>query len=428
MTTEVSIMNKHAVALAADSAVTISVSSDVAPKIFHSVDKLFMLSQSRPVGIMIYGSASFMRIPWETLIKQYRKKLGDRDEACLEDYAIGFIDYLRELNRRSGSELNFVEQWHIIRFFNWFKERLQQHIDKAIKQAEMPPEDEKQRSKLIRQQLAKSLTEISKFVQSLESLEYVKGHKAKALVESNKEWLDSVWTEIFADISFTAAQKKKLLDMMYSAVGKDYFFSQNDSGIVIAGFGESELYPVMVRCNFEGFLFGRLKYSRYQVTRIDDKRRSYITPFAQSDAIYTFIQGIDPGLMRRIEQSLKKYGNSFQQQLRTSLEQQELPAEQIDQLVTAMDQFALQQSDELSTALGEYAQKTYIDPVVEAVAFLPKQELAHLAESLVTLTSLRKKMSTESETVGGPVDVAVISKGDGFVWIKRKQYFDPKSN
>ena len=32
-------------------------------------------------------------------------------------------------------------------------------------------------------------------------------------------------------------------------------------------------------------------------------------------------------------------------------------------------------------------------------------------------------MSLDSETVGGPVDVAVISKGDGFIWIDRKHYF-----
>jgi hypothetical protein len=34
----------------------------------------------------------------------------------------------------------------------------------------------------------------------------------------------------------------------------------------------------------------------------------------------------------------------------------------------------------------------------------------------------------ESETVGGPVDVALISKGDGFIWIKRKHYFKAELN
>lgn len=62
------------------------------------------------------------------------------------------------------------------------------------------------------------------------------------------------------------------------------------------------------------------------------------------------------------------------------------------------------------------------------VSLLPKDEMASLAESLVALTSLHRKVSTEVETVGGPTDVAVISKNDGFIWIKRKHYFDPKLN
>jgi len=59
---------------------------------------------------------------------------------------------------------------------------------------------------------------------------------------------------------------------------------------------------------------------------------------------------------------------------------------------------------------------------------LPKDELALMAESLVNLTCLRRKFTTDRETVGGPIDVAVISKGDGFVWIKRKHYFKQELN
>ena len=32
------------------------------------------------------------------------------------------------------------------------------------------------------------------------------------------------------------------------------------------------------------------------------------------------------------------------------------------------------------------------------------------------------------ETVGGPIDVAIISKHDGFIWKKRKLYFDKDIN
>ena len=37
-------------------------------------------------------------------------------------------------------------------------------------------------------------------------------------------------------------------------------------------------------------------------------------------------------------------------------------------------------------------------------------------------------MSFETATVGGPTDVAMITKGDGFIWIKRKHYFDAALN
>ncbi len=51
-----------------------------------------------------------------------------------------------------------------------------------------------------------------------------------------------------------------------------------------------------------------------------------------------------------------------------------------------------------------------------------------MAETLVNLTSFARKVKLGSETVGGPIDVAVISKGDGFIWIKRKHYFKQELN
>lgn len=70
MTAEIVIINQHGVAMAADSAVTIG-----SQKIINSAIKLFSLSRTEPVGIMIYGNANLLNIPWETLIKLYRKKI-----------------------------------------------------------------------------------------------------------------------------------------------------------------------------------------------------------------------------------------------------------------------------------------------------------------------------------------------------------------
>ncbi len=84
--------------------------------------------------------------------------------------------------------------------------------------------------------------------------------------------------------------------------------------------------------------------------------------------------------------------------------------------------------DEFKKEVNEYKRDRHINPIVNIVAILPKDELAAMAESLVNLTSFKRKISMQAETVGGPIDVAVISKGDGFVWIKRKRYFKPELN
>jgi hypothetical protein len=84
--------------------------------------------------------------------------------------------------------------------------------------------------------------------------------------------------------------------------------------------------------------------------------------------------------------------------------------------------------NDLDDKLSKVRFEKFIGPVISVVSMLPKDELAAMAESLVNLTSFKRKVTLESETVGGPIDVAVISKGDGFVWIKRKHYFLPELN
>src|SRR4051812_10208603 len=69
MTAEIAILNKTAIALAADSKVTLSTGGK--QKTYDTVDKLFSLSKTEPVGAMIYGNAEFVGFPWETIIKEY---------------------------------------------------------------------------------------------------------------------------------------------------------------------------------------------------------------------------------------------------------------------------------------------------------------------------------------------------------------------
>ena len=77
-------------------------------------------------------------------------------------------------------------------------------------------------------------------------------------------------------------------------------------------------------------------------------------------------------------------------------------------------------SELFKQSLKKHSETSFKQPISEALAHFSLSDLANMAETLVDLEYFRKRVSLSSETVGGPIDVAVISKGDGLVWIKRK--------
>ena len=93
MTAEIAILNLEAVALAADSAVTVQ-GSDGTQKIFLSGNKLLALSDEAPVGMLTYGSGRFMAITWEVLVKEYKRKSKNKVFSTLSEYTIDFCRFL----------------------------------------------------------------------------------------------------------------------------------------------------------------------------------------------------------------------------------------------------------------------------------------------------------------------------------------------
>ena len=59
---------------------------------------------------------------------------------------------------------------------------------------------------------------------------------------------------------------------------------------------------------------------------------------------------------------------------------------------------------------------------------LPIQDAIDLAEFLVETTMKFSKYKPGPTTVGGPIDIAAITKHEGFKWVKRKHYFNTTLN
>jgi hypothetical protein len=69
-----------------------------------------------------------------------------------------------------------------------------------------------------------------------------------------------------------------------------------------------------------------------------------------------------------------------------------------------------------------------IFPAQVFIPSMPIQDVIDIAEFLIQTTIKYVKYTPGNQTVGGPIEIASITKHEGFKWIKRKYYYDSKMN
>jgi hypothetical protein len=196
---------------------------------------------------------------------------------------------------------------------------------------------------------------------------------------------------------------------------------------VIAGFGENERFPTLIAFEIDGLYEGLVRCTETDYCDIDRRgQKAFVRPFAQKDMVDRFLHGVDDRLRAAITKYCRETVGKISQGIFDSLAiANEGDREKLMKLAAeAEDSFLRSLSDNVFSATERISRRE----IEDMVEFMPKPELAKMAEALIDLTSIKRKVSQGMETVGGPVDVAVISKNDGFVWIKRKHYFPPEIN
>ena len=227
-------------------------------------------------------------------------------------------------------------------------------------------------------------------------------------------------------MAFLCAISGKLLRRFCENVLSKDRGSISYSGIVIAGFGAREIFPALTSFQLEGLINDTLRWRSFGNDKISRDHRAVVVPFAQREMVNTFMEGIDPGYVEFLQHYLTQLFYKYPEDIAKSLPK--LNKKEKNALIQKVRNQGQTLIKDLFHALSERCDERHVDPVVRTVEFLPITELAAMAESLVNLTSFKRRITMVAETVGGPIDVAVISKGDGFIWIKRKQYFEADPN
>jgi hypothetical protein len=244
--------------------------------------------------------------------------------------------------------------------------------------------------------------------------------------DASAEQVKSLLAQVFGKLPLTETARELLGALAGFVVAQ--FPVESSSGLVIAGFGKSELYPSLESYTFAAFADETVVHRREdeRCFSITVSERAVIVPFAQSEVVATLIDGVDPRYQQFIETLISKILAEYPDQILSQV--RSLPAGERKKLIDTFRASSAKVEKEYLKQLQDLRYETFSGPITAVVQALPKDELAAMAEALVNLTSFKRKISLEAETVGGPIDVAVISKGDGLVWIKRKHYFEPKLN
>ncbi len=409
MTAEIAVMNKSAVALAADSKVTIGSASR--QKTYDTVNKVFTLSKIFPVGIMIYGNAEFMGYAWELLIKQYRKIHGGEDKSTVREWSESFIDFIKKFGEIDDEEKsrNTIDV-----LCSTFDEAEEVALSRATREDIDPSSNDFM--EVLCAVLTREIGALNNqdVIFDGDSIDHFRDNYLKCVTQAVRR-------------SFPNAPEK-VTDLALAMGIRSVFhnvFSPLRTGVVISGFGRDQFFPELISFETDGYVGNEIKIAETTSTNITKGMRSCVQAFAQSDMTNRFMDGID-----------SIYSNwlvgAFEDALTNSclavLDEYGKRGTKAQQVRDAVTRSAKEQVADLSERAGRYRQTRFSAPILDMVALLPKDELAQMAESLVALTSFKRRISTDAETVGGPVDVAIISKEDGFVWIKRKHYFTPELN
>jgi len=391
MTCEVAVMNKYGVALAADSAATFGRGQ----KVYYAAEKLFCISQVPPVGVMISGSAELMDMPWEIIIKTYTQQRQAHPFERLEQYVEDFFRFVEQSEALFPPALQQT----------WFREAVRRYWKETFLEPLATPAGaprKRRRAGGAAQALHRILARETAAWRRLPMLELGAVYGDRVLAEYAPV-LAALEKELFHPLGL----KQDFADKFRAAVGAMYMHTWvhpgDGSGIVFAGMGEAEPFPGLQEFQVDSIAAGRLRAVRLGEARITREVTAIVAPFGVTEMVDIFYRGIQPEL----EESL--YAIIGRNLAHHRPDAPGWPAGETARLV-----------EQIRKAFTDGIVRKYQSPLIAAVEVLPRQGLATMAEALVNLTALKLRMSVETvETVGGAVHVALLSRGDGFVWVRR---------
>ena len=408
MSSGIVIMNKSGVAVAADSAVTIGSRS----AIFNTAQKLFQVGQL-PVSIVNYGSGLMMKVPVDVLYKEFSHHVGNKIvKNTIEEYGRYFLDYLtseRQYFNFPKNEIITIKGW-----INNLLKALLKNITAQQKSEEKDAHVEENFQTLLNQCKGESRTDVENPL----SVHYIQKQYPDSFHDVYIEYASYYFDRNFK-INPLSDWDKKVIEKLIDIGGKiarRYYYYPQKTGICFVGYGEKQIYPSLFHFRFFGILQDRPVYFIEQTITIQDNRDSCLLPLAQTDIIDLIVDGTNDEIQSYY---FDMYKNQYAKFLQQQLSEVKTDAFDFQTFKKAFEEF----TDSLEYVFPEKS-KIFTQKLLATVRHLPIPDLGLLAEDLIHIQSIRRKYESDEDwngTVGGPTDVALITKVGGFVWVKNSK-------
>lgn len=314
MSAGICIMNKNAIALAADSAVTIG--QHLA--IHNSANKLFALSKVAPIGVIIYSNAELMGIPMELIIKQYKSELRNKVFPNLSDYVTDFLQFLilkSNLFRFPANEKAYVTNVYVD-LLNGLNGDYQLSIKRKINEIKRNlTAEELQEIQVETVRATLMFVDQLATIPNLELHDYIKNTYSGEIRQYISVQFPWIGEPLLAE----------LVEKICSVFNKD-FMRNGYVGLAFAGYGENNIFPQMLHLHISGIANNIIRYTTIENVAITEEQMSTITPLAQTDVMQTFLFGINDSfindigkeLPRQIQSGVNSIDDTFLQRIKSN--------------------------------------------------------------------------------------------------------------
>ena len=414
MTSEIAVMNQRAVALAADSAVTLIDGGTVVVR--NDQRKLYNLVGGQPVGVMFFGVADMMGHPWEHLIEHYQKIGKPGALPHIRAYASGFVGMLDNLEEFFPKNRQRDEYKRLLASVFRYIFHLAQYLRESGGEERAHVSDA-----AILEEAIKRVWRDYQFRDDGSprgDLACFPSGFAETVRKTYSADMDEVIAYGFQPFGLSKNATAHLKEIAVYAVVKDLFL-EDVTGLVFAGFGSEERYPVVTTWFVSAIVGGIVKRAEASFDQIDGDTRSKIRVFADSEVTNAFIRGIDFNLERRVYGALNMLMHALVDQVVGAFPNAD-PVLKEDIRRQFQSNYIPQYFDVFRGIIGDYQQHAYINPVLRVLEIASRTELAETARELVSLNVFKKRIMAQKQTVGGAIDVAIISREGGFQWHSRQ--------